>query len=86
MTGPAHLLSPAWQPPRVGQRAAQQELDLGVGAAQLVPRPPGQGDDEAAGNALRHLGEVAEFVKILGIYPAAKSERGRRAGAFVELA
>jgi prephenate dehydratase len=30
-----------------------------------------RGDDEAARNALRHLGEVAEFVKILGIYPAA---------------
>lgn len=30
-----------------------------------------RGQDEAAGNALRHLGEVAEFVKVLGIYPAA---------------
>ena len=30
-----------------------------------------RGDDEAARNALRHLGEVAEFVKVLGIYPAA---------------
>jgi prephenate dehydratase len=29
-----------------------------------------RGDDEAARNALRHLGEVAEFVKILGIYRA----------------
>lgn len=29
------------------------------------------GDDEPAQNALRHLGEVAEFVKVLGIYPAA---------------
>jgi prephenate dehydratase len=28
------------------------------------------GDDEPARNALRHLGEVAEFVKVLGIYPA----------------
>jgi len=28
-------------------------------------------DDEAARNALRHLGEVAELVKVLGIYPAA---------------
>jgi len=28
-----------------------------------------RGDDEAARNALRHLGEVAEFVKVLGIYP-----------------
>jgi prephenate dehydratase len=30
-----------------------------------------QGDDEAARNALRHLGEVADVVKVLGIYPAA---------------
>jgi prephenate dehydratase len=30
-----------------------------------------RGDDEAALNALRHLREVAEFVKVLGIYPAA---------------
>ena len=31
-----------------------------------------RGDDEPARNALRHLAEVAEFVKLLGIYPAAK--------------
>jgi len=30
-----------------------------------------RGDDEPAENALRHLGEVAEFVKVLGIYRAA---------------
>jgi len=30
-----------------------------------------RGDDEAARNALRHLGEVAEFVKVLGVYPSA---------------
>jgi prephenate dehydratase len=30
-----------------------------------------RGDDEPAQNALRHLGEVAEFVKVLGVYPAA---------------
>lgn len=30
-----------------------------------------RGNDEPAQNALRHLGEVAEFVKVLGIYPAA---------------
>ncbi len=29
-----------------------------------------RGDDESAANALRHLGEVAEFVKVLGVYPA----------------
>jgi prephenate dehydratase len=31
-----------------------------------------RGDDDPARNALRHLGEVAEFVKVLGIYPAAR--------------
>ena len=30
-----------------------------------------RGDDEASRNALRHLGEVAELVKVLGIYPEA---------------
>jgi prephenate dehydratase len=30
-----------------------------------------RGDDEPARNALRHLKEVAEFVKVLGIYPSA---------------
>jgi prephenate dehydratase len=30
-----------------------------------------RGEDEPARNALRHLGEVAEFVKVLGIYRAA---------------
>ncbi len=30
-----------------------------------------RGDDEPARNALHHLGEVAEFVKVLGIYKAA---------------
>ena len=29
-----------------------------------------RGDDESARNAMRHLEEVAEFVKVLGIYPA----------------
>ena len=32
-----------------------------------------RGDDEAARNALRHLSEIAEFVKVLGVYPKAKS-------------
>jgi len=30
-----------------------------------------RGDDEPARNALHHLGEIADFVKVLGIYPAA---------------
>jgi prephenate dehydratase len=32
-----------------------------------------RGDDEPARNALRHLAEIAEFVKVLGIYPTAKA-------------
>ena len=32
-----------------------------------------RGDDEPARNALRHLAEIAEFVKVLGVYPAAKT-------------
>jgi len=31
-----------------------------------------RGQDEAAANALRHLAEIAEPVKVLGIYPAAR--------------
>ncbi len=31
-----------------------------------------RGDDEAAENAIRHLDEIAEFVKVLGVYQAAK--------------
>ena len=30
-----------------------------------------RGEDEASRNALRHLGEVADLVKVLGVYPAA---------------
>lgn len=30
-----------------------------------------RGDDEPARNALRHLAEVADFVRVLGVYPAA---------------
>jgi prephenate dehydratase len=32
-----------------------------------------RGNDEPAQNALRHLAEIAEFVKVLGIYPAART-------------
>jgi prephenate dehydratase len=31
-----------------------------------------EGDNETSRNALRHLSEIAEFVKVLGVYPAAK--------------
>jgi prephenate dehydratase len=31
-----------------------------------------RGPDSKAENAIRHLAEVAEFVKVLGVYPAAK--------------
>ena len=34
-----------------------------------------RGNDEAARNALQHLSEVAEFVKVLGVYPAAVMHR-----------
>jgi len=33
-----------------------------------------RGREQAAENALRHLGEVAEFVKVLGVYPEAERE------------
>ena len=36
-----------------------------------------RGDDDLARNALRHLDEVAEFVKVLGVYPAAGAQRKR---------
>jgi hypothetical protein len=39
----AHPSRMPGQPPCVGQRAAQQELDLGVCAAQFVGGPSGQG-------------------------------------------
>lgn len=38
-----------------------------------------RGPDEAARNALRHLAEIAEFVKVLGVYPAAKARVGGKA-------
>lgn len=34
-----------------------------------------RGDDEASRHARAHLAEIAEFVKVLGIYPAAGSRR-----------
>ena len=33
------------------------------------------GDDEPAQNALRHLGEIADFIKVLGVYRAASLVR-----------
>lgn len=39
-----------------------------------------RGDDEPARNAIRHLAEIAEFVKVLGVYPEvkkAKSTKGK---------
>ena len=38
-----HRPGAAGQPPCVGERAAEQEFDLGVGAAQFVAGPLGQG-------------------------------------------
>ncbi len=40
-----------------------------------------RGDDEDARNALRHLAEIAEFVKVLGVYPAAKARARSRVSA-----
>src|ERR1019366_6741207 len=40
---PAHLARVAWQPPGLGERPAEHELDLRVRAAQLVGGPPGGG-------------------------------------------
>ena len=37
-----------------------------------------RGHDEAAQNAIRHLGEIAEFVKVLGVYPAATQPRAAK--------
>jgi prephenate dehydratase len=37
-----------------------------------------RGDDAPARNAIRHLGEIAEFVKVLGVYPAAKQPISRK--------
>jgi prephenate dehydratase len=34
-----------------------------------------RGSDEPARNALRHLAEIAEFVKVLGVYPEARKLR-----------
>ena len=40
-----------------------------------------RGDDEPARNALRHLGEIAEFVKVLGSIP--RQRCGRRPSALL---
>lgn len=40
-----------------------------------------RGDDESARNALGHLAEIAEFVKVLGIYPAARTRPTARGAA-----
>ncbi len=43
------------QPPRVGERTAEQELDLGVGAAQLVAGPLGEGVVDGGSSRSRTL-------------------------------
>jgi prephenate dehydratase len=35
-----------------------------------------RGNDEASQNALRHLAEIAQFVKVIGVYPEAESASG----------
>ncbi len=42
-----------------------------------------RGRDEAAQNAIRHLGEIAEFVKVLGVYQAAVSGSPSKLGGKV---
>src|SRR3984885_489615 len=37
-----------------------------------------RGDDEALRNALRHLDEIAELIKVLGIYPQASERKAHR--------
>ena len=60
-----HRPCAAGQPPGFGERAAEQELDLRVGAAQLVAGPPGQGvmdgrvEPEQDALAFGHCGSVA---------------------------
>jgi len=60
---------------------ALREIDLSKIESRPVPGRPWEyvfyvdilrGEDEAAGNALRHLGEICEFVSVLGIYPQAR--------------
>src|SRR5215470_19808466 len=59
-----HWPGAAGQPPGFGERAAEQEFDLGVGAAQLVAGPSGQGvvdggvEPEQDALAFGHCGSV----------------------------
>ena len=63
-----HRCCPAGQPPGVGERTAEQEFDLGVGAAQLVAGPSGQGvvdggvQPQQDALALGHRGSVAAVI------------------------
>jgi len=57
----------SFAPPSSGKRAGRSHAWEYVFFVDML-----RGDDEPARNALRHLGEVAEFVKVLGVYPAAK--------------
>src|ERR1017187_2148712 len=60
----AHPSGVAGEPSGVGERAAEEELDLGVGAAQLVAGPSGQGvvdggvEPEQDAFAFGHRGSV----------------------------
>jgi hypothetical protein len=53
--GPAHLPDPAGQAAGLGQRAAEQVLDLGVSAAQVIACPPGQRVVHGRVEAEQHL-------------------------------
>jgi benzoate membrane transport protein len=73
---PAHRARLAGHPPRVRQGTAQQELDLGIGAAHLIGGPPRQGvvdrrvepqqDALALGHDRRLLVERAGVHDLLG--------------------
>ena len=60
---------------------ALRDIDLSKIESRPVPGRPWEyvfyadilsGDDEAARHALRHLSEICEFVRVLGIYPRAR--------------
>ncbi len=40
-----------------------------------------RGDDEPARNAIRHLAEIAEFVKVLGVYPEVRKAKSAKSKA-----
>ena len=77
------VAEPAGGPVQGASVFALRDIDLGKIESRPLRGHPWEyvffvdirrGDDEASRNALRHLAEIAEFVKVLGIYPAAKAK------------